>query len=452
MADIKRTQFLQEIGKGQITESSLFLFYGERYLCQEAADALQKGLMERKGTIHKIDGATEDAGQTLSRLLSYSLLPGLQIYRVSESRIFQSKTIIEKIWKKAARAMRNGRLDAVLRYLTDMAKLGGLSAQSLKGDQVFSEIGKTHWKKFFGFDKPDEDISWADQIMATAPEEQTSSPTDLVDSYIQAFDRGLPAGNILILTAETVDKRQRFFSYCKKSATTIDCSVASGSNSAAQKDQLAVVQEQLNKTLGLFQKKMAADAVRLFIDRVGCHPVAVINEAEKLALYAGDRPKISIDDVRELTSQTREDALFEFTEALSSGQAAKSLIILKRILSNNIHSLAVLATLRNFYRRLLLIRGVQLKHRVPWQQMPAQQFQNSYLPSLKENDEWAELIKGHPFAVYNNFKRAAEYSPNSLKNLLILVHGAEYRVKSSFLPQQLLLEELTIAILRNKKI
>lgn len=453
MADIKRTEFQQQLQAPEpFAGCALFIFYGERYLCHETANLLQETLLKNSpGTVHQIDGSIEDAGQTLSRLMSYSLLPGRQIYRVAESRIFQSKTVIEKIWKKAVRSQQNGRQDASRKALLDMARLGGLSVKALKDPNVFSEINKSQWKKSFGFEKPTDDLKWADNLVTSSPDTD-ASPTDLVESYIVAFDKGLPPGNILILTAETVDKRQRFFTYCKKSATTIDCTVASGNTSAAQKEQMEVVQEQLRNTLRQFNKTMTADAVKMFIDRVGCHPVAIVTEAEKLALHAGDQQQIKAEDIEQLIVQTREDALFELTEALSNKQAARTLNMLKRIQDNGVHPLAILATLRNFIRRLLQIRAIQLDSSVPWQKnISAQQFQNSYLPQLKENEEWNEFTKGHPFALYMNFVRAAEYSPTSLKQQLILTLQSEYRLKSSFLPQQLILEELFIAILRCKK-
>ncbi|MGL1932261.1 MAG: hypothetical protein OCC45_10925 [Desulfotalea sp.] len=451
MADIKRIDFIKAIPSIlKEKPDQLYLFYGERYLCQEAADALQEQLLQEPGIVNKIDGSLEDAGQTLSRLLSFSLLPGKQIYRVSDSRIFQSKNVTEKVWKKAVKTWSNGKTDAARRHLIDVAKLGGLSGAELQDPQVFSAISKTHWKKSFAFDKPLEDLAWADNLVSGGPEDSRPAPTDLVDSYISSLEKGLPSTNILILTAETVDKRQRFFTFCKKQATTIDCTVAVGSATAAKKDQEAVVQEQIKKTLAQFGKTMQSDALKAFIDRVGCHPVAVVNEVEKLALYTAEK-SITKHDVELLTCQTREDALFELTEALSEKKATATIAILQRILANSTHSLAIIATLRNFIRKLLLTRGIQLSHSPQWHNMSAQQFQNNYLASLKDVAEFKEIIKGHPFAVYKNFERAGQYSVKSLKHQLELIHEAEFRIKSIFLPDSLVMEELLISLLRTKK-
>lgn len=451
MADIKRTDFIKQIKTGSIARSSLFIFYGERYLCQETADQLEQYLLQKTaGTVNGIDGLSEDAGQTLARLMSFSLLPGLQIYRVSESRIFQSKTVIEKIWKKAQRAQLNGKIEGARHALFDMARFGNVEIVADTTDN-FSSITKTSWKKSFGFDKPDENISWADELLTVAPNDSATS-IDIVESYINALDKGVPQSNILILTAEAVDKRQRFFTYCKKNAVTVDCSIASGLSSAAKKDQLAIVQELLRNTLTEHGKTMSTSTAQIFLDRIGCHPAAVKNEAEKLALHAGDNKTIEAQDVQQLVGQTREDALFELTEALSKKQAARTMTMLGRIQESGIHPLAILATLRNFIRKLLQIKAVQISHTVPWQpNMSAKQFQDSYLPGLKERSEWKEFTKGHPFALYNNFLRAAQYSPTNLKKQLALTLKSEYRIKSCFLPDKLILEELFVSLLRMKK-
>ena len=99
----KRLEFLKEIkSSGFSTDGQVYLFFGERYLCKEAADMLERRLLgERSGAVNSIDGDQEDPGQTLARLMSFSLLPGRQVYRITDSRIFHSKTVSDALWTKA---------------------------------------------------------------------------------------------------------------------------------------------------------------------------------------------------------------------------------------------------------------------------------------------------------------------------------------------------------------
>ena len=103
MTQIKRSELPALIADNQaLADIRIALFFGERYLCREAADLLQEALLKHGGgAVHPVDGDQEESGQTLARLMSFSLLPGRQIYRVSDSRIFLSKTVSAAIWEKA---------------------------------------------------------------------------------------------------------------------------------------------------------------------------------------------------------------------------------------------------------------------------------------------------------------------------------------------------------------
>jgi DNA polymerase III subunit delta len=448
MVQIKRSELLASLQNNTFSfKSQVFLFAGERFLCKEAADALQDKLLKQQpGAVHTIDGDVEDPGQTLARLMSFSLLPGRQLYRVSNSRIFHSKTVVSEIWAKAAQSFQAGRPAPALRHLQAMVQAVDLKTD---GPTPLSEIPPPEWKKIFAFDKPGENLDWADNLLNQSPETRKINKVDLVDRYIEALDKGLPDGNVLLLTAETVDKRQRLFTYIKKKGTVIDCSVASGTNAAAQTEQKAVLQEMMLKTLAEFSKKIDPKAVEIFFERVGFHPVAVVTETEKLAHFVGERPVITSNDLETMVARNREDALYELTDAFSKRQTAKTLGILSRLLEQGFHSLAILATMRNFLRKQLIYRSLQMRPLPAWRRgMNAKEFQSHYLPDLKAQGEWSELLQGHPYALFMSFTKASDYSCSGLKRWLTMLLEAEFRLKGSPLPPQLILEELFISMLK----
>ena len=448
MAQIKRSELLSRIQDGSFSfESQICLFWGERFLCKEAADLTQKKLLEQQaGAVHTVDGDGEDPGQTLARLMSFSLLPGRQIYRVSNSRIFHSKTVVSEIWTKATQSFQAGRSGPALRHLQAMAQAVDLKIDS---PTPLSEITQKEWKKIFTFDKPGESLAWADNLLTESQETREVNKTNLVERYTEAFDKGLPNGNILLLTAETVDKRQRLFTYIKKNGIIVDCSVASGANAAAKTEQKSVLKEMMQKTLREFEKKIDPRAVEIFFERVGFHPVAVVTETEKLAHFVGDRPVITINDLETMVARSREDALYELTDAFSKRQAGRTLKILSRLLEQGFHGLAILATMRNFLRKQLIYRSLQMQSSPAWRRgMNAKEFQSHYLPALKAQEEWSELLKGHPYALYMSFTKASEYSCSGLKRWLTMLLDAEFRLKGSPLPPQLVLEELFVSMLK----
>ncbi len=448
MVQVKRPELLSNLQKDSFAfKSQVVLFFGERFLCKEAADSLQeKLLLQQPGAVHTIDGDMEDPGQTLARLMSFSLLPGRQLYRVSNSRIFHSKTVVSEIWAKAAQSFQAGRPGPALRHLQAMVQAVDLQ---IDGPTPLSEIPQSEWKKIFTFDKPGESLDWADDLLRGSQEISKVNKVNLVDRYIEALDKGLPGGNILLLTAETVDKRQRLFTYIKKKGTVVDCSVASGANAAAQTEQKAVLQEMMQKTLAEFGKKIDPRAVDIFFERVGFHPVAVVTETEKLAHFIGDRPMITSNDLETMVARSREDALYELTDAFSKRQAARTLSILSRLLEQGFHSLAILATMRNFLKKQLIYRSLQMRLSPAWRRgMNAKEFQSHYLPDLKAQGEWSEMLQGHPYALFMSFTKASEYSCSGLKRWLTMLLEAEFRLKGSPLPPQLILEELFISMLK----
>jgi DNA polymerase-3 subunit delta len=455
MALIKRNE-LPALLQSQDSEKEfdvpkIYLFFGERYLCREAADTLQKHLLSEaasSGTVNNIDGDREDAGKTLGQLMNFSLLPGRQIFRVTDSRLFHSKNVASAVWSRIVQAHDAGKESSCRRHLLSFIALGGLAA-----DETLADMSAGQWQAVFGFAKPSGPLSWIDELLATVTGNKTKiSGDDIASRYVEAFTKGIPPANILILTAESVDKRKQLFKYIKEKGMVVDCSVDPGASSGAQKGQQDVLREMVAKSLATFQKKMQPDALKLLFERVGFHPVAVVMETEKLALFVGDRDLIDVEDVEAMVGRTREDALFELTDAFGKRQGARTLVLLNRLLDNGVHGLAILATMRNYLRKMLVFRSLQLQSAPIWHSgMNAGQFQKEYLPALKEQGQWEEMLKGHPYALFMSFSRAQEFSCSVLKNFLGLLLQAEFRMKGSPLAPELVLEELFMTLLKEKR-
>lgn len=437
----------------KLAATQLYLFFGERFLCRESVDALQNQLLKLgNGAVHAIDGDQEDSGQTLSKLMSFSLLPGNQIYRVTDSRIFHSKTVAASIWQKAQDNHQVNKEKAAMRHLLAFAQLASIETSA---QHPFSEISGDEWTSLFGFSKPATTVEWADDLFVKAVGTGNlpkKSGANLADRYIESFSGTIPQQNFLILTAETVDKRQRLFTFIKKNGLAIDCSVASGAGSVAQKEQKEVLHEMVKNSLAGFNKSIDPKGLELLFDRVGFHPVAVVMETEKLALYVEDRATITRQDIEEMVGRNREDALFELTDAFGKHQVPRTLHILNRLQENGTHGLAILATMRNYLRKLLIFRSLQLQQDPPYQKgMTAKLFQSQYLPQLKERGEWNELLGGHPYGLFMSFSKASEFSCKQLQKYLKLLLKAEYRFKGSPISSNIILEELFLAMFKDKK-
>jgi DNA polymerase-3 subunit delta len=272
--------------------------------------------------------------------------------------------------------------------------------------------------------------------------------------FTLAFEAGIPRYNILILLAEAVDKRKRLYKYIQKHGVILDLTVDPGSSAAAKRDQDKILKELLHSTIAKYGKDIEPQTIPVFLERVGFHPVAAVMEAEKLALYVGDREIITRKDVDAIIGRTREEALFELTEAVTSGKLADGLRILDHLQASGVHGLAILATLRNHIRKLLLVRSLQeLKTPAYTKQLSFPIFQTSYLPKLKEErEEWTNLLwKSHPYALFMLFRQAALFRCEDLQEGLQELLTAEYRMKSSSIDSRLIMDSLLFNLMLPKK-
>ncbi len=427
-------------------ENQVFLFCGEHFLVHQSVQRLLTVMEEKEPiTINRIDGSSEESTVTLGRLHSYSLLPGRQVYWVDDSRLFHSKVVAAELWKKAKTAYEDGKENIAVRNLHALVEAVGLKIVT---PTPLEEILEDEWRKLFDFERPSS-LQWADSLLFQTRDRIKKGAASQVDIWLDAFKKGFPATNTLILTAETVDKRHRLYKWIKKNALIVDCAVDVGSSSAAQKVQKGVLQELLQTTLKEFGKKIDHRCVELFLERVGFNPIAVVNEALKLVFYSGDRAVITPDDVESMVGRSREDALYELTDAIGKRNVPLAAAILNRLLYQGVYGLVIIATLRNYTRKHLLFRTMQLSSTPRWRHgMQAREFQQKYLPLLKEKEEWRPHLSGHPYALFLGFSKAAEFSVESLKQRLKCILQAEYRLKGSPIPQKIILEELVFSLVK----
>ncbi len=447
---------LKNIDQGQA--SQLYLIFGERYLGRQAATEILNHLLpdekQRAGSLLMVDGDREEAGQTLNQLRTYSLFGGRRIISVMDSRLFLSQAVAKPLWEKACRSHQKNDLEAAGRYLRQILEIGDMTGSDLE------ELPEKTWKTKLGFARPDGDLSWVNEVLGktgTSDEEvPTADKQEITDQYMEAFAAGLPGGNTLILVTETVDKRKKFYKYISSKGTVLDLSVDTGVSKAATTAQKEVLADIVLQTLAGFNKKIDSRTMDIFLERVGFHPLAAALESEKLALYSEDRNQVTVADLNEVVGRTREEAVFELSEAFSNRDLATTLLITGRLIENGLHPLAIVGTLRNHLKKMLLISAMQdLDNPAYSSGLSFPAFKGGYLERLKkEREDWPKELPGHPYALYMMFKKTEKFSTAELKRALNELLATEYSLKSSGLPEKIALESLFFHLLgsggRNK--
>lgn len=428
----------------------VILLFGERFLCRNAAEQIETILLRSGGTTHHIDGDQEDVHATFSKLRSFSLLPGLQLYRVSDTRLFHSRQVAKTIWDRALKAHGEGRTEAAGRALRSLLEAGGLDASDTDSD--LEGLAENEWQQCFGFTKPVGDLGWTRPClmatMAVGAGGRNTGSADPAEALAAALTAGTPACNVLMLLADEVDKRKKLFKLLKDEQVVVDLSVETGSGAKAQKIQKSVLVDLVRQTLAEQGKTMTPTLVDLLLERVGFHPVAVVMELRKLMLFLGERQSIGRDDLDVLVGRTRQEALFELTGALGSRQLEQALLIAERLQENGIHPLAIVATLRTHVRGLLICRAVQDRPGLGFHTaMTPASFQQQYLPMLKDLEPWSKEFAGHPYAVFQQYKTAAACSLSLLTHWMHLLLEAELRLKGSPVAPATVLQHLLFSML-----
>ncbi|VAW34138.1 DNA polymerase III delta subunit [hydrothermal vent metagenome] len=433
----------------------LYLIVGERFLCRQAADRLCAALIpeagERQNIITRIDGDEEEPLKTLALLKSFSLFAGRQVFMVTGSRLFQSKETARAVWNRAVKARQNNDMERAARVLQQFAALGGRTIEEL------TTTAAGEWRQLFGFPKPNGDLSWLASLTTPGTDsrrgrKESGAADKTAAQYMAALTAGIPTGNVLILMASEVDKRKKLFKFIKEHGVIIDLAVGSGSARAVKDSQEAVLRELIQQTLNNLGKKMAPRLVNILMERAGFHPVAVVRETEKLALYVDDAETITINDLDILCARTREDAVYEFTEAFGRADLRQSLLLGARMMETGTHPLALIAALRNYLRKLLVVRSfIDTPRPVFVPGMTYGVFQKGYLTEFKElRADWLAELPKHPYALFMMFEKASKMAAADLIRWQRELLNTEYSLKSSAVPPLLVFEGFLFNCLTNR--
>jgi DNA polymerase-3 subunit delta len=142
------------------------------------------------------------------------------------------------------------------------------------------------------------------------------------DRFITAFRAGLerylerPSDcGVLVLLARSFPKTTRLYKSAAAAGRLHECKALTGQN---------LVDFIVNEARR-FEKRLDRPVAQRLIEQVGNDQGILVNEIEKLALYAASRPAISDADVTELVGQSREEKIFAVMDAAAGGRLPAAL-------------------------------------------------------------------------------------------------------------------------------
>jgi DNA polymerase-3 subunit delta len=84
-----------------------------------------------------------------------------------------------------------------------------------------------------------------------------------------------------------------------------------------------------------YSKVLQPDAARALGELVGESLSILVEELEKLSLYVGDRPTITVEDVEALVGENRQLSAFEMIDALIRQDTGQAMALLERVLAQD---------------------------------------------------------------------------------------------------------------------
>jgi DNA polymerase III subunit delta len=155
------------------------------------------------------------------------------------------------------------------------------------------------------------------------------------------------AFSVLLIEAEALDRRQRFYKVLAEKALLVELTI--GSESAAS---LAV---QMAKESGVEIDRAAAT---LLADILNGEPARIRIEIDKLAAFALDRGRIATSDVEALVVAARKNTVWQLADMLATRERAAAMSFLDNLLREGEEPVRLVGALAWRYRKLVEARGL----------------------------------------------------------------------------------------------
>lgn len=477
MAEINYKELGKHLKEGF---SPVYLFHGEELLYKTAFDEVLNALIpasQRSLNYEPVDN--DNIYEAVERVNTFSLLSGTKAVALIDSRIFYSKQD-EKVFLDKAKEASNGKdMKKAAKFFLSLLGAAKLSLEDLKDKNA----RHTHLQSD---SEVLDDDKWIEEIIAYCEENNLSflAAKDNAGELEKAVEKGFPEGNHLLITTDMADKRRSLFKVIVRKGTAVDCTVPRGERKADKTAQEVVLNEQMKTILAMSKKSMDREAYSALCEMTGFDLRTFSNNLEKLIHYTGDRKHITAADVEAVLKRTKQDPVYELTNALSERNIAETLFFLDSLLYAGFFPLQILGAMINQIRRLLIVKGVTEgpEGKIPNPRMTYTQFQNSFISEIQKYDslilnlleEWESLlsentedgkkkVKKKPvtdiqimknpasaYPVYLMLMKAEKFTREELVRAMEYLSEADIRLKTGAGNPKLVLERTIFRICRKE--
>jgi len=417
--------------------ATCYLLYGEEeYLVNEALNKVLDIIVpegDRDFSLFYLEGENTDMDILIDNVLTPSLLGDRKVTVVKNTTLFTSREDMARLIDKIRTGIDENPAKAAKYFLTFL-KIAGFTLEDLQGSG-WQKITDDDWSAIVKGDSGEDRQKWLPRILeiCQASGLTDASVLDKTEKLEEILREGLPAGNCLIFTAESVDKRKKLYKIIAELGVVHD--FVKVKKEGARKE---ILQKEAQKLLDDCGKKMSPAAWVALGRKTGFDFRRSMSELEKLISFVGDRTLIDKDDVEEAVGRTKEDDIFALTNSLSEKNQLAALEALKNLLDQGDHYLAILTMISREIRLLLQARVLVDSGKLPKfsHSMEYGWFQNVLYPAFNELNTSAVKREGlifsqHPYSVYNAMRNCVRFTTDRLITLLEELLNLERSLKTS---------------------
>ena len=282
----------------------------------------------------------------------------------------------------------------------------------------------------------------------------TQSVTEMLAVLVPEL-KELPWDNLrLLISAGKVDKRKAFYKALDKLGTVESFNALSVDDRdwAVQAEALA------RKAFSSRGKDIEEEALAEFIARIGPNARQLDMEAEKLSLYAGNRPEIRLEDVQAITTRNKSARAFALGDALGDRDLPR---MLRRLdeelwevrLDPQKSEIGLLYGLISKVRAMLMLKemlgegwvkadGDYNRFKAQLERVPAEQ--------LPEDRRFNPLAT-NPYVLYKALPQVKRYSQEELVRAMALLLECNRRLVSGSSDESLVLQQALVRIVQSSE-
>lgn len=165
-----------------------------------------------------------------------------------------------------------------------------------------------------------------------------SDMADFMDSF--------PDTTYLVFAEREVDKRNRLYKWMSKNGCITECKQQ---NAAMLEKWMAGYVKRAGKTI-------SREAAESLLERIGMNMEMLSAELEKLIAYTGERERIEVSDVGEISSGVTVSRIFDMIDAVAQGEREKALALYHDLLANRESPMSILYLFTRHINILLQIK------------------------------------------------------------------------------------------------